>query len=203
MCSPNANLWHVAMCLIPVVLAVQVLIYYFMTQADSTRLWFGSGLALPKLYRASMWVALLAFGFLVATIQFSRQHIDNRRRFAKPTLLILAGAVLTPSLQALHLLRDWSRNWVMLGLLVTSGATMWFVGEFLGVTHLKSADNTRLAPPTNNTRAFGQQVKLYQSTPYPSAGNTLNVLSTIGVLLLLFHVLVVDNLGWWLLYDTD
>jgi hypothetical protein len=140
-------------------------------------------------------VATIGFVFLLLMIALTRKHMDNRWWFANPLFLITAGAMMVPVFRALILVRGWSLYWVLLALVATSAGTMWFVGEYIR----RHRDAPDVVYQRRNPQHAGGISPFSRSAP-GTPDNTLNIVGVLSAYYVLFHVLVVDNLGWWLLF---
>lgn len=195
LCESNPNLWHIALGCAALVPVVYLACYVMFNRSDIQKVWAPYGSSLRVLHGSSMIVATLGCVFLLLTIALTRKHLDNRRWFADSLFLIAAGAAMVPVFRALFLVRGWSPYWVLLALVATSAGTMWFVGEYIH----RNQDAPDVVYQRRNPHHSGK-LSLFIRTAPGTPDNTLNLIGALSAYYLLFHVLVVDNLGWWLLF---
>lgn len=194
-CFPKVNLWNLALGLAALVPVVYGICYYVFNRTHATALWASYGPTLRIAYRCSVAVATAAFAFILLSVTLTRKHIDNRWRMAGALFLLVAGAVATPVMRAMWLHADWTVYGVLAGLLLTSAGAMWLIGVYIHRAHAAPDavhDRSQTALPSHPTdrRAL-----------FPSARNTFNLLGMLSAYYALFHVVVVDNLGWWWLVE--
>ena len=179
MCVPDASMWHMALACglsVPVIYLATYLLY---TKDNARKMWVPFGSVLPRMYMVSVVFATIAYIFLIASVTYSQKHIDNRADFSRSLFMVIVGAVMVPLFRTLYVASTWSEYWVLVALFVTSAGTMWFVGNYLH--SITERENTNV----------------YRRTAYSSVGNWIDMLAEVCAVFVLFHVLVVDNLGWW------
>ena len=120
--------------LLPVVYAV---CYYGYSKAKVDAMWKPYQM-FHGVYVGSVIFATLAFIYVGFRILKSTAYDDVRERYVQPTYMLLFGAAITPIAIALWADRNYSIYWVLIGLLITSIATIWFV-----VVHLRTASPQR------------------------------------------------------------
>lgn len=194
-CLPNVNLWHIALGCAAIIPVVYLLCYYLFNKADVRSVWAPYSLSLRVMHGCSVFAATFAFVFLLVTIAVTRKHIDDRWRYAYPVFMIAAGAVLVPVFRALCVVRGWSGYWVLLALMVTSAGTMWFIGDY---AHRQQSTPDVVYQRRNPSKAG--HLSPFSRSPPGTPDNTLNMIGILSAYYALFHVLVVDNLGWWWLF---
>lgn len=118
-------LWVGAM--VPVVYAV---CYFFVNRAQISSTWKGLD-NMHTVYLCSAVLATCSFLYILSDIMYLRAYNDTRHSFDYPLLLFFVGAMSVPAARALWILRDYSQNFVTVGLLLTSGGMVWLMKKYI------------------------------------------------------------------------
>jgi len=113
--------------LVPIVF---VLCYYLGNNKHMQKMWSG----LPNMYIVymfSVFLASCAILYMISDVVYLKAYRSERHDFANPLLVLFVGVMSIPVFRLLWLLRDYSQNWVTVGLLVSSGGLLWFTNKYM------------------------------------------------------------------------
>ena len=129
-CTHNHSLLYFALWTGVCVPVVYLLCYVYANHAQIDSTW--TGLAnMHTVYLCSVALATCSFLYILSDIMYLRAYKDTRHSFDKPLMVFFVGALIVPVARALWILRDYSQNFVTVGLLMTSGGLVWVMKKYM------------------------------------------------------------------------
>lgn len=129
-CSHNHRLLYYALWTGALVPVVYLLCHVYANQSQVAKTWNGLS-NMHTVYLCSVALATCSFVYILSDIMYLRTYNDTRHSFGEPLLVFFVGALSVPVARALWVLRDYSQNFVTVGLLVTSGGLVWIMKKYM------------------------------------------------------------------------
>ena len=129
-CEHTTSLLVIALCIGAIVPIVYGLCYFLVNHTQIDLTWSGLD-DMHNVYLCSAFLATCAFLYILSDILYSRAYNDTRHQFAYPLMVFFIGALFVPISRAMWILRDYSQNFVSIGLLLTSGGLVWLMKKYM------------------------------------------------------------------------